>query len=316
MRIVIVGPGALGSLLTARFSLHFTEKEGKGAGNDNHLSLLDYKPARARQINEHGLILEENSRLKTCFPMVTTRPSICSDADVVFLCVKSTVVRAALDRIQPFLVADQLLVAMQNGVAHLRDIKNVPCCSGVGITSEGANLAAAGHVRHGGAGLTRVGLLGRPVPICAGLLERTAKLLNEAGLAAEITTDPMKHVWAKLFINVGINALTAINGCLNGELLDSERTREAMTRAVREAEEVARALHIDADEDPVAAVLRICENTGNNVSSMLQDVRNRRRTEIDAINGAVVEEGKRLGIPTPVNAELVRQIKEIEAGYS
>lgn len=317
MRIVIVGPGALGSLLTARISLFLETSKKGGAGNDYQLSLLDYKAERAERISNLGLVLEEGSGLKlSCHPYVTADPAVCEEADILFLCVKSPTMPVALARIRPFLSPDKLLVAMQNGIGHLQELAGLPCMCAVGVTSEGANLAGPGHVRHGGAGVTRLGLLQAESPSSHGVLDQVAALLNRAGLVAEVTTDPLKYVWAKLFVNVGINALTAINRCRNGELLASESIKEKMGQAVREAEQVARARNIPVDDDPVAVTFKVCETTRNNISSMHQDVRNKRPTEIDAINGAVVAEGERLGIPTPMNRELVRQIKTIEASYA
>jgi 2-dehydropantoate 2-reductase len=147
------------------------------------------------------------------------------------------------------------------------------------------------------------------------MLHRTASLLDSAGMQTVVTRNPLQHVWAKLFVNVGINALTALWGCKNGELLDSSSTREIMEKAVREAEIIARAKGIEVDADPVAATFAVCRTTADNTSSMLQDVQQKRRTEIDAINGAIVVEGIKLGIPAPVNTELVRQIKELERSY-
>jgi 2-dehydropantoate 2-reductase len=316
MHIVIVGPGAFGSLLTARLSLYQARQGEDGADNDLRVSLLDYKPQRAELLARGGLLLENGDSRQHCVPVVTAAPQVCAGADVLFLCVKALSVPAALDRVRPFLSPEQLILAMQNGIAHLELLTAMPCIPGVGITTEGATLLSPGHVRHGGAGLTRLGLLA-PAPTAAlSLLDRVALVLNGAGLATRITRTPLKHVWAKLFVNVGINGLTALLRCPNGALLDSPETRERMTMAVREAEAVARASGIPIDEDPVAATFRVCEATRTNISSMLQDIRNRRRTEIDAINGAVVAAGRRLGVPTPVNAELVRQVKELESAFA
>jgi 2-dehydropantoate 2-reductase len=315
MHIVIVGPGALGSLLTARLSSCLARQGVGGADNDLRVSLLDYKPQRAAELAKGGLILDNGDRRQHCLPEVTAAPQVCTGADVLFLCVKAVSVQPALDRLRPFLSPEQLILAMQNGIAHLERLAALPSVPGVGITTEGATLLSSGHVRHGGAGLTRLGLL-TPAPAAAcSLLDRVALVLNAAGLATRITGTPLKHLWAKLFVNVGINALTALLRCPNGVLLDSPETRERMAAAVREAEAVARASGIPIDEDPLAATLRVCEATRTNISSMYQDIRNRRRTEIDAINGAVVAEGSRLGVPTPVNAELVRQVKELESVF-
>lgn len=316
MHFVIVGPGALGSLLTARLSLSSARPGEGGADNDLRVSLLDYKPLRAESLARGGLILESGDRRQHCLPEVTAAPQVCAGAAVLFLCVKAAGVQAALARVRPFLSPEHLILAMQNGIAHLEHLTALPCIPGVGITTEGATLQAPGHVRHGGAGLTRLGLL-TPAPAAVrSRLDRVALVLNAAGLATRITHSPLKHVWAKLFVNVGINALTALLHCPNGALLDSPETRERMALAVREAEAVARASGIPIDEDPVAATFRVCEATRTNISSMYQDIRNRRRTEIDAINGAVVAAGRKLGVPTPVNAELVRQIKELESAFA
>lgn len=316
MRIVIVGPGALGSLLTARIALCIEKERAAGADNElPELYLLDYKPERASQLRESGLLLEEKGQRIHCRIQVEVSPETCAGCDVLFLCVKSTSLVSALERISPFLLPETLLVAMQNGIGHLDMISALACMSGVGITSEGATLISPGHVRHGGAGTTRLGVLDTETDSNVQRLAQATELLNASGLETRITHNPLRHIWAKLFVNVAINALTAIHRCPNGELLAFPAARDLMGKAVREAVSVARALDIAVEGDPVASAFRVCESTAANISSMLQDVQNRRRTEIDAINGAVVAYGKRLGISTPVNADLVRQIKRIEASY-
>jgi len=142
-----------------------------------------------------------------------------------------------------------------------------------------------------------------------------AAILTDAGIVAEVVDDITTHVWNKLVINVGINALTAIYNCANGALLDKEETRERLAKAVSEAAAVARHLGLPIMKDPIAATLEVCKATANNISSMLQDIRNKRPTEIDSINGAVVGAGQMAGIEVSENERLVRQIKEIEAGY-
>jgi 2-dehydropantoate 2-reductase len=140
-------------------------------------------------------------------------------------------------------------------------------------------------------------------------------MFNQGGLITSITEDIMPRLWVKLFINVGINALTATLGCLNGDLLHLPGIRSRMETAVAEAVTVAKAQDILIQDDPFAATVRVCEKTAKNISSMLQDVRQQRRTEIDAINGAVLKRGLDLGIATPENLRLVDQVKKIEKGY-
>ncbi len=316
MRIIIVGPGALGSLLAARIFLFLREQENSGAGNDDHsLYLLDHRPDRARMLNEHGLRLKDNGRTIVCRLRVTADPKVINHCDVLFLCVKALAVASTLSSISPLLAPQTLLIAMQNGIGHLAVLTRSPCNTAAGITSEGATLLGPGHVRHCGSGITRLGLLRADHDAALPRLQETTRLLNGAGLAAEITRHPLHHIWAKLFVNVGVNALSAVHRRTNGQLLTSESIREQMQKAVNEAVAVARAKDIPIVDDPVSATFKVCRTTRNNVSSMLQDVMHQRPTEIDAINGAVVAAGEQLGIATPVNRELVRQIKAIEAAY-
>ena len=88
-----------------------------------------------------------------------------------------------------------------------------------------------------------------------------------------------------------------------------------MEAAIDEAIRIAEKKNIPIIDEPHQATRLVCLKTAKNISSMLQDVTNKRRTEIDAINGAVVVLGKKLGIDTPENSLLSAQIKKMEAGY-
>ena len=144
-----------------------------------------------------------------------------------------------------------------------------------------------------------------------------ALILNAAGLATRITRRPAASiVWAKLFVNVGINALTALLRCPNGALagFPGDQGKNDNGRAGGRGGGPGR--RHPHRRRSAAATFRVCAATRTNISSMHQDIRNRRRTEIDAINGAVVAAGSKLGVPTPVNAELVRQVKELESAFA
>jgi len=115
-------------------------------------------------------------------------------------------------------------------------------------------------------------------------------------------------------VNAGINALTAILRVSNGALLEHEGSRRLMREAVREAFKVARRKRIKLlYDDPVAKAESVCEATAENRSSMLADVLSGRRTEADAINGAIVRYGENLNVKIPVNAMFLDIIKTIES---
>ena len=93
--------------------------------------------------------------------------------------------------------------------------------------------------------------------------------------------------------------------------MDTSSTRDTLKILVREAKAVACAQGIAIFDDPIEATLAVCKSTASNISSMLQDIRKQRPTEIDAINGAISRIAKEYGIPTPENDALIRKIKEI-----
>jgi len=307
MRIVLIGPGALGCLLAASLALE--------VGKDHDIRLLDHDPDRAARLASQGLILEKEGRRRPCHPPVTADPMAAGRADIVLLCVKSGATAAGFALAAGLLAPGSILVTLQNGIGHLELLGDFPFPVALGVTSLGATLTGPGEVRYAGRGPTRLGFITPPPAGSAKLADHLAALLNRADIATTVVDNILEHVWAKLLVNTGINALTAILGCPNGELPAAPENRERLSRAVREAEAVARANHIAIRRDPVEATLAVCRATAGNISSMLQDIRNRKPTEIDAINGAVVREGHRLGIPVPMNEELVRSVRAIESRY-
>jgi 2-dehydropantoate 2-reductase len=309
MHFVLVGPGALGCLLASMLARADHNEEYR-------FTLLDHNAARAGKLTSQGIVYEYKGRQERAFVPVSSSPTETGVADIVILCVKSYDIQGCLGFCGPLLGPDTLLLFMQNGVAHLEKQSLIKeATPAYGTTTEGANLVGPGHVRHAGRGLTQFGFLG-PVPEQAQKkLQRVSNLFTQAGLKARVTEDILSRLWTKLMVNTGINGLTATLNCTNGELLTLPNTPGRMARLVEEALVVARASNIYVPEDSLEITKGVCVKTAANISSMLQDVRAQRKTEIDAINGAVVAVGKRLGIATPENLLLVRQVKELESSY-
>lgn len=308
MRIAIIGPGALGSLFAARFFL---------AGS-HEVRLVDHSPSRAALLTEQGFLFAEDGTMHRLAVPVTTDPQSIAEAELLLLCVKSTAVAEALATLLPHWPPGALLLALQNGIGHLDHLASLPssCCWAIGVTTEGANLTGPGQVRHGGHGITRLGFLVPQSDHDMARLAQAAAALNDAGLACEVVADIRVPLWQKLLVNVGINALTALHDCPNGKLLEIPAARERLVAAVEEGARVAAAQGIALPVDPVAMALDVCRTTASNISSMLQDVRQQRPTEIGAINGAIVAIADRLGIPVPVNRELTQAIRALEQGFT
>jgi len=302
--LVIVGPGALGILLAVRLWEPVT-------AHGHRLLLVDHREDRAGMLNASGLSLEESGRILSARPPVLLPSSHPDPVDLVLFCVKSIDLARSLDQCDRLIGPDTLVVGIQNGMDHvslLRGCRGIPAAA---VCSEGADLPAPGRARHNGRGKTLVGLLNDDQRGWR-RLQILAALLCSAGLDAEARPDIAVPLWRKLIVNAAINPLTAIHDRKNGQLLTSCSVRSTMKKVVAEAVAVARAHGIDPGDDSLDLVFTTCRKTRNNTSSMLQDLRRGRPTEISAINGFLVREGKALGIPTPKNREMVERIRALE----
>ncbi|MCX8185295.1 MAG: ketopantoate reductase family protein [Sulfolobales archaeon] len=127
-----------------------------------------------------------------------------------------------------------------------------------------------------------------------------------------VVDDIEPYRWLKLAVNAAINTLTAILRVPNGFLVKTVELADIVRKVAREVSEVAGKLGIDLPSDPAAEVFRVAEKTAGNISSTLADIRKCRKTEVDFINGAIVELGRKLLIPTPYNELLYSLVKSLE----
>lgn len=195
--------------------------------------------------------------------------------------------------------------SLQNGLGNeerLAEALRAPIIGGV--ATYGAELVEPGTVRMTGHGTVT---LGRYRDGDGSLLESIAAGFEAADVDAETTTDIRTNLWSKLAINAAINPLTALSRCRNGAIVE-EPLFSVATAAVREVEAVATTCDVDLPGPQVLSEVRsVARATAENRSSMLQDVLAERRTEIEAINGAVVDRAG--AVPVPVNETLTGLIR-------
>ena len=147
------------------------------------------------------------------------------------------------------------------------------------------------------------------------LARRMADLLIGASIAAATAADINAMLWSKLVINAAICPVSVVSGLPNGRMLQSSKWSRLLFQAAEEAFAAARAKRIRLlYENPAQVVREVCANTAGNLSSMLQDYRRGKKTEIEAINGVIVREAAARGVPAPVNEQLYRRVLEMTAG--
>jgi 2-dehydropantoate 2-reductase len=231
-------------------------------------------------------------------------------ADVALILVKSTRTEAAGEATAEFLSADGVAITLQNGLGNLEKLGATLGQDRVvqGTTAQGATLIKPGLVHHAGHGLTYL----NQSP-AARLVTEVAALLNQARLETYLSDRLDGLLWGKLAINAGINPLTALLGVPNGILARFAETREVVCLAAQEVAVVASAQGITLPfVDACARALEVAALTASNRSSMLQDISRGARSEIREICGSVVSAGRRFGVPTPLNDELMRLVIELE----
>lgn len=313
MRIVIVGPGAIGCLIAGLLA----------ESNQEDVWLLDKDELRAKELLKNGLRLEGIGGKRFIkiednpFLHATSDVSDIGKADLILICVKSYNTKTACISVFPAVEENTIVMTLQNGLNNVEAMSSIFGQEKIiaGITTHGATLLGVGHVRHAGIGKTIIGEVKRG-SISASKLSQIANIFSKAGFETTISENILSHIWGKLIINSAINPITAITKMRNGELLEHNETKTLLYLTVNESACVAHAHSIKLPyDDPIVIVEETCRATANNISSMLQDVLNNKPTEIDSINGAIVKEGSKVGINTPVNQVLTYLVKSLELRF-
>lgn len=303
MKIAVIGAGAMGSLYGGYLSIVSED-----------VYLVDVWQEHVDAINEEGLNIQEKDKDVVMHPKAVSSAEGVGYVDLAIVFVKSIITGKALEKNSALLGPDTIVLSLQNGYGNIDQICKYVKVDNViaGTTAHGATMLGPAHIKHGGIGETHIGWV---VEKEDKRIDNVARILRDGGFDTVISDNVMELIWSKLIINVGINALTAILRVENGGLLKLEETKDLMRMAVEEAVKVAKASGVTFDErNMVKKVMEVAYKTSENKSSMLQDILNKRKTEIDTINGAIVKEGEKHLVDAPVNLVLTNIIKSIEKG--
>ncbi len=209
-----------------------------------------------------------------------------------------------------------LILSLQNGMGHMATLMNAAGGGAVvgGITTAGATVLAPGVIRWGGADGCVIGAPSGK-SIAPERLDAVCRVLGAAGFDAERTDDLDVARWSKLAINCAANPLTGLARVSNGALLATPTRRQATLAVAHEVARVGRGAGVRIDDAEIEARLfAALAASARNHSSMFQHLAGGRATEIDALCGAVVAVGGRLGVETPLNAWLCEAVREAERG--
>ena len=303
MKVAIVGAGAMGGL----FGALLTE-----AGHE--VWLLDTWQEHINIIRKQGIKIEYGGSTRIVKLNTATRHEEIGLCDVTMIFVKSYHSETVAGTAAAIAGSKGVVVTLQNGLGNAEKLAAClePSRIIAGTTAHGATVLGPGQIRHAGTGAT---IIGNWESDHNPQVDTLGAEFNQAEISCSVVDDIRPVIWEKLLVNVGINAITALTGISNGQLLEMAVSRELSQMAVQEAAAVARTKGVTVREDIVSHVFKVAEATAQNRSSMGQDVDNRRLTEVQAINGMVVSIGKRLSIPTPVNQTLTALVETLQGHY-
>ncbi|MCU0821107.1 MAG: 2-dehydropantoate 2-reductase [Spirochaetes bacterium] len=297
MKAGIVGAGAVGSIFAyffnrAKIECAFYEKD----------------PETVLQIKK-GLNVIVDDKIEVISIDINDAPDILKGCGIVFLFVKCYSTEKAVEEIKDIIDKNSIVVTLQNGIGNKEIISKYISDDRIvyGSTSIGATKIDANSVRPGGTGNFVIG--GKE----SGAVKSVEELLRKANFDVQVTDNPDTAVWKKTIVNAGINPLGALLSIPNGMIINNEYTLKLQQLLVGEAVNVANAVGVKLDADEMIELTRsVCVRTFQNLCSMLQDVKAGRRTEIDNINGIIVEYGRQNSIDISVNEAVYRLIKARE----
>jgi 2-dehydropantoate 2-reductase len=239
--------------------------------------------------------------------------------DLIFLTVKSYDTRAAMKEVVPLMSEATTLISLQNGLGNIEAILDA------GVKPENY---LAGRVIFGvetQPGVAKITVNADDVLIGAlpGVETRfsafqAARLLSAAKVPARAVPDILTGIWAKVIYNCALNAICSLHEMPYGRILESGETRHMMERVVRECYSVGRKKGIVLDPPDADAFIRLLTerlipSTAAHYPSMLQDLKRGKRTDIDALNGAIVRYATQLGVEAPENEKLAGRIRQAES---
>ena len=307
MKIAVLGAGALGCAMGGALAL---------GGND--VVLINRNLAHVEAIRAQGLRMRDAAGERSVAVRAEVDCSTLGPAELVIVLVKSFHTQQAVRAAAPLIGDETVVLSLQNGLGHEDILAEVVGRERViaGKTYVGGVLLAPGHILSGTEG--KETLIGELDGTTSPRIRRIASVFNAAGLHTTVSANIVGTIWDKLLVNVATGAVSGITGLPYGPLYGIPEIEATAVAAVQEAMDVARACGVRLSlADARAAWTKAAAGLpGDFKTSMLQSLEKGSVTEIDFINGAVVRQGLRSGVPTPVNATLVACIKGIERARS
>jgi 2-dehydropantoate 2-reductase len=304
MKMCIIGCGAVGSLFAAHLA-----KTG-----DAEVWAYDVWREHTDTIRRNGLRLSGAADF-------TARLNATSDAqelprcDYGIVATKAIHTKSAIAQTAHIFDANSAVCSVQNGVGTEEIIAEHVKYVIRGTTFPAGHPIAPGHIGYDIQGDTWIGPF-EPSATPMNKVEELAGLMTRSGMNTIAMPDARGAQWTKLIFNASTNPVGALTLLHHGAATRFPPTHKLFNDLIVEGEAVAKKLGIVLHGDPRQLVQKGAAAPGKHNASMLQDVLAKRQTEVDFMNGAIVQLGEKVGVPTPLNKAMWELIKGLERSWS
>jgi 2-dehydropantoate 2-reductase len=294
IKVAVMGAGAVGCYF------------GGMLARAGHEVVLIARSQHVEAIAKDGLRLQTTTFDERVRLAASSDPDAVQGAGLVLFCVKSLDTEAAGALLRPHLAPNALVLCLQNGVDNADRLRTVVAntAAAAAVVYVAVEMAGPGHVRHHGRGELVI------EPSSAS--EAVAHALMAADVPTQISGNVRGELWAKLILNCAYNAVSAITQLPYGKTVQGAGIPDVMRDVVAECLAVAQAEGVQVAGDVDAAIRKIAETMPSQFSSTAQDLARGKLTEIDYLNGLIVQRGEALQIATPVNRVLWALVKLME----
>lgn len=311
MKIVVIGAGNIGSLLGALLAK---------SGQD--VTLVELRNEVVNAIEKDGIRLDlSNGKIIQERVKITNDIRSVEIPDLIILAVKSYSTRSAIESCKPIFGENTWIMSVQNGAGNLETITDALQGNDRLIGGIFLCVVTPMAINHFSWVVGTGGMkIGPANGVMASAIDQVAETIKKTGIDVVTSAKVQDLIWSKVMQNVPL-ALAASLKITNDEFIAYLHSKELIIKMGEECIAVANALGVTLDhtEDPLKPLLdtlqKFHESGTKPKCSMLQDLENGRKTEIDAINGSIVREGKRLGIATPYNQVMVELVKVQEERF-
>jgi 2-dehydropantoate 2-reductase len=300
--VLIVGAGAVGSAVASIIDEHEPGSVSVLAG-----------PDRIGRYRSEGFIVNGKRR---DFPLVEVGER--AERDLIIVAVKAHQLARAICDMRSQVGEGTLILSLLNGISSEDELaaafgrERIPYAMVLGIDA----VREANSTDFGFSGAIHFGEARNPAGAWSENVSRIASFFKRAGVPYVVPEDMTRTLWYKFMVNVGVNQASAILRADYSSFQTIPQARRVMEAAMREVVALSKALGTGLADADIASWDETLSRLGPaGKTSMLQDVEARRKTEVEIFAGAVVELGRRAGVPTPVNALFLDMIQAIEAAY-